>query len=176
MPPSPGADRNLLFGILALQMDFVSRDALIAAMNAWVLDKTKPLGQILRDQGALSVERHALLDALVQEHLKQHGNDPQRSLAAVSSIRSVRQDLEQIADPDVQASLVHVSAARAALDPDATRADLSSPAARRFQILRPRRPPPRQRRPRRDGGVGLADGAGGPLPQRVHRRGPQRVL
>ena len=44
MPPSPAADRNLLFGILALQMDFVGRDALIAAMNAWVLDKAKPLG------------------------------------------------------------------------------------------------------------------------------------
>ncbi len=38
---TPNADRNLLFGILALQMDFISRDALIAAMNAWVLDKAK---------------------------------------------------------------------------------------------------------------------------------------
>jgi hypothetical protein len=42
-PSRPGADRNLLFGILALQMDFIGRDALIAAMNAWVLDKSKPL-------------------------------------------------------------------------------------------------------------------------------------
>ena len=45
------ADRNLLFGILALQMDFVSRDALIAAMNAWVLDKEQPLGAILVRKG-----------------------------------------------------------------------------------------------------------------------------
>jgi hypothetical protein len=37
------ADRNLLFGILALQMDFISRDQLVAGMNAWVLDKTQPL-------------------------------------------------------------------------------------------------------------------------------------
>ena len=35
-------DRNLLFGILALQMDFISRDGLIGAMNAWVLQKDKP--------------------------------------------------------------------------------------------------------------------------------------
>jgi hypothetical protein len=34
--PAP-ADRNLLFGILALQMDFIGRDALVQAMNAWVL-------------------------------------------------------------------------------------------------------------------------------------------
>ena len=40
------ADRNLLFGILALQMDFISREALITAMNAWVLTKSKPLGQL----------------------------------------------------------------------------------------------------------------------------------
>jgi hypothetical protein len=36
---SAAADRNLLFGILALQMDFISRDALIQGMNAWVLDR-----------------------------------------------------------------------------------------------------------------------------------------
>ena len=133
MPPSPAADRNLLFGILALQMDFVSRDALIAAMNAWVLDKAKPLGQILVEQGALDAGNRAWLEAGVERHLEMHGNDPQQSLAAVSSLRSVRQDLQQIADADVQASLAHVSAARPAPDPDATRADLASPAARRFR-------------------------------------------
>src|SRR5437773_8576035 len=93
MAASPSADRNLLFGILALQMDFISRDQLVAAMHAWVLDKQKPLGQVLLDQKALEASRHALLDALVQEHLKQHDNDPQKSLAAVSSIKSVREEL-----------------------------------------------------------------------------------
>jgi formylglycine-generating enzyme required for sulfatase activity/tRNA A-37 threonylcarbamoyl transferase component Bud32 len=137
MPPHPAADRNLLFGILALQMDFVSRDGLIAAMHAWVLDKAKPLGQLLVEQEALRPEKRELLEALVQAHLEMHGNDPEKSLAAVSSIRSVRHDLQQIADPDVQASLAHVSAARPLLDPDATSADRSTPAARRFLILRP---------------------------------------
>src|SRR5207302_1883684 len=42
------ADRNLLFGVLALQMDFVTRDALVAAMNAWGLDTAMPLGHILQ--------------------------------------------------------------------------------------------------------------------------------
>ena len=64
------ADRNLLFGILALQMDFVGRDALIAAMHAWVLDKAKPLGRILRRAaGPVADDEHALLEALVAEHL-----------------------------------------------------------------------------------------------------------
>jgi hypothetical protein len=70
----------------------------------------------------LSIDRRTLLEALVQEHLKQHGDDPQQSLGAVSSIESVRQDLEQLADSDVAASLVHVSLnAPAADDPFATR-------------------------------------------------------
>ena len=56
-----GADRNLLFGILALQMDFVSRDALIRGMNAWALEKAKPLGQVLVDQGEL---RDRIADAI----------------------------------------------------------------------------------------------------------------
>jgi hypothetical protein len=57
------ADRNLLFGILALQMDFISRNALITAMHAWVLDKGKPLSQILLDQDALGADEHELLEA-----------------------------------------------------------------------------------------------------------------
>ncbi len=111
--PRDASDRNLLFGNLAVQMDFISRDQLVAAMHAWVLDKTKTLGAILVEQKALSPDRHALLQALVQEHLKQHQNDPQQSLAAVSSVASVKKSLEQIADPDVQASIVSLPNASA---------------------------------------------------------------
>jgi serine/threonine protein kinase len=135
----PAADRNLLFGILALQMDFISRDALIAAMNAWVLDKTKTLGHVLGEQGRLSAERLALLDALVAEHLKAHAGDPQQSLAAVSSIRSVRRDLQALGDAEVEGSLAHVSADRA-VDPEETSADTSAAwltTGMRFQVLRP---------------------------------------
>ena len=35
-PVHPGVgDRNLLLGVLALQMDFVPQEALVAAMRAW---------------------------------------------------------------------------------------------------------------------------------------------
>jgi hypothetical protein len=56
-------DQNLLFGILALQMDFIDRDALIVAMNAWVLQKATPLGQVLLKQAAIDADTHALLSA-----------------------------------------------------------------------------------------------------------------
>ena len=41
-------------------MDFITRDQLIAAMHAWVLDKSKSLGRILRDHAALDDDTHAL--------------------------------------------------------------------------------------------------------------------
>src|SRR5690242_3008403 len=133
------ADRNLLFGILALQMDFIGRDALIAAMHAWVLDKSRPLGRILIDQGALAESRFALIDSFVEEHLAQHGNDPEASLASLSSLGPVRLDLESIADPDLQASL---AAAAIAPDPEATRTHAAGQATTnggRFRVLRPHR-------------------------------------
>ena len=47
----------------------------------------------------------AILAVMVAKHLELHDNDAQRSLAAVSSVASVRKDLKQIADAEVQASV-----------------------------------------------------------------------
>jgi serine/threonine-protein kinase len=133
------AERNLLFGILAFQMNFISRDALLAGMNTWVLDKTKPLGQILVEQGLLSASTRDKLEAMMELHLQMHGADPQKSLATVSFIGSLRQELQQVADTELQASLVHVSAARQDEDPWTTQPPAvgqpSVPGVR-FRILR----------------------------------------
>jgi serine/threonine protein kinase/tetratricopeptide (TPR) repeat protein len=103
------ADRNLLFGILALQLDFLDRDALIAGMNAWLLDKDKSLGHVLSERGALTAERRALLDSLVEEHVRQHGNDPRRSLEAVAAHSTVTDCFEAVADRDVQSTLTELA-------------------------------------------------------------------
>ncbi len=103
---------NLLLGLLALQNNFIDRDALLGAFNSWVVDRSRGLGRILLDRGALSPSRHMLLEALVEEHIRMHGDDPEKSLAALSSIGSVRDDLSRVADPDVQETLAHVSTAR----------------------------------------------------------------
>jgi len=102
------ADRNLLFGILALQMDFIRRDALIAAMHAWVLEKAKPLAQILFDQGVLPADARAVLEALVAKHLELHGGDAEKSLAAVSAPSPVQQELRCLADGDLDACLAQL--------------------------------------------------------------------
>ena len=142
MSRAAAADRNVLLGLLALQLGFISRDALITAIHAWVLDKTNPLSQILQDQGALIASRRALLDALADEHIHVHDNDVERSMAALSSIGSIREELDRIADPDLQANLPTVSAPWKEHDdhPDRTSTALSmgdsTSAGTRFRILR----------------------------------------
>ena len=131
-------DQNLLFGILALQMDFITREQLVAGMNAWVLTKEKPLGDVLSEQQALSAERRGLLDALVAEHLKQHGGDPQQSLAAISSVDNIKDDLVRINDPDITVSVMQIPTA-VAPDPHLTMAPsvgASTSSGTRFRIVR----------------------------------------
>jgi serine/threonine-protein kinase len=117
----PDTARNLLLGILALQHNFVDRAALLSAFNTWIEDKTRSLGTILVEQGRLAESRHAILNALVAEHLELNGGDPDRSLAALNPPGPVRRDLEHLADADLAASLGHVGTCRTMTgDPDAT--------------------------------------------------------
>src|SRR6516162_8675971 len=117
------ADRNLLFGILAVQLDFVARDALIAAMHAWVLERSKPLGRILVEQRALSPTRQSLLEQLVDEHQAAHDGDAEKSLAALEGVAAVRDDLRHVADSELHATLDRIVAHRdaTARAPEATR-------------------------------------------------------
>jgi len=98
------SDRNLLFGVLALQLDFIQRDDLVRGMNAWVMEKHQGLGRILVDQGVLAADAHELLESLVNKHLTLHGDDAARSLAAVGA-GALRDELSGITDPEMQTTL-----------------------------------------------------------------------
>ena len=102
------ADRNLLFGILALQMNFIDRDQLVEAMHDWVLHKSTSLGRLLIDKGALEHDTHGLLEEVVSKHLELHGNDPEQSLAAMNTAVAVREKLEQIGSLEVTRSLANL--------------------------------------------------------------------
>ena len=114
---NPMGDRNLLVGILAWQKQFITGDALVAAMSAWTLAKSKGLAQILREQKALTENQHALLEETVHAHLSRHDNDAKAGLAALHSVDLVKQDLQNITDADVQAGLAIVSTAKPKVDP-----------------------------------------------------------
>jgi WD40 repeat protein/tRNA A-37 threonylcarbamoyl transferase component Bud32 len=138
------AERNLLFSLLALNNNFIEPSAIVAAFHAWTRDKSRPMGQIFVDQGAIDHARRDLLEVLVELHIEDHDSDVERSLAAVGLASAMRGGLEAIADPDLGASLAHVRLAPGP-DPDATRPyspgpetpgqELQAPG-QRFKILR----------------------------------------
>jgi serine/threonine protein kinase len=81
--PSGRADRNLLFGIVALQTNFISRDAFDAAMREWVNNRERSLGEILSTRQILADTDQVLLDRIVERHLREHDSDVERSLEAL---------------------------------------------------------------------------------------------
>lgn len=133
------ADRNLLFGILALQNNFISRESLLAAFTEWIVNKHRPLGEILCEQGKLTPSQNDLLRALAEEHIKQHGNDPEQSLAAVSPVGAIQEELRKLGDRQLLDKLPLLSASAMtdsfskvfAMSSDAT------PSGSRFRVLRP---------------------------------------
>ncbi len=140
-PPFRDTAKNLLFGLMALQNNFVSRDALVAAFGAWIGEKSKSLGEILHEQGHLKSDRHALLLGLVREHLKLHGDDPEQSLANLSPMGGVLRSLREFGDSELSASLAHVTVTHRTeedLDFDATATFLGAPTSSggRFHVLR----------------------------------------
>ena len=99
------AGRDLLLGLLGAQVQLLTEAALEAGCRAWHADRSRPLGGHLIQQGALDEPRLQLLEALAAEHLRAHGGEPARSLAALSSEEPARQRLESLAEPDLLAGL-----------------------------------------------------------------------
>ncbi|MFO0958443.1 MAG: hypothetical protein U0800_13600 [Isosphaeraceae bacterium] len=136
------ADRDLLFGLIALQSGLIDQGKLVAAFQAWTLDKSRPIAEQLVSRGDLEPDDRAAVDALVARHLKKHGGDVERSLGAVPVGRTTRERLASLADPDLDATLAHVGreATTTDHDPDRTgsyRVGTNSGEGQRFHILRP---------------------------------------
>jgi serine/threonine-protein kinase len=135
------ANRNLLFGLIALQTGLIDQDQLVGAFRAWSRDPARTMADYLADRGDLDPEQRGAVEVLVAAHLKKHGGDAEKSLAAVSVAPSIRRNLAEIADPPINSTLVGlVFGTDAGADPDRT-ASYSVGAAtsdgQRFRILRP---------------------------------------
>ncbi len=138
------ADRNLLFGLIALQNGMIDQSALVAAFHAWTRDKNRAISEILLGRAAIDADDQALLEGLVNKHLKRHGDDVEKSLAAVPTPRAVVTGLVAMGDHDVTTSLGNVgSGLRPTVADDRADAEattsVGSPtgAGQRFRALRP---------------------------------------
>src|SRR5215468_5279752 len=107
---SPDPARDLLFGLLALQVGLVDQGQLVAAFQAWTRDKARPLAEHLVARGDLDAEQRAGVAAMVGLHLKRHGDAVERSLAAIPAGRSTFESLARIGDPVIDATLAQVGA------------------------------------------------------------------
>jgi hypothetical protein len=142
MDPRDAANRDLLIGLLALQNGMVEQDLLVAAFRSWTRDKTRPIVEILAAQGAIDAEDRALLEGLARKHLKRHGDDGERSLAALDTGRRARASLAEIGDPDIMATLGHLGSVPTDAGPDpgptaTTTFGGATSDGQRFRILRP---------------------------------------
>jgi serine/threonine-protein kinase len=136
------AERNLLFGLLALQNGLIDQVQLVAAFQAWTRDKARPLADHLVSRGDLDPDDRSAVEALVARHLKKHGGDVGRSLAAVPAGRSTRESLAGIADPDVGGTLAHLGSASTQHGEEADRTASyavgeATSDGQRFRVLRP---------------------------------------
>ena len=106
-------NRNLLFGLLALQNGLVDQSDLVAAFRGWVRDKSQSLAAYLIERGQLEADCKSALDALVELYEKDIGQNVERGVAATLGRHDrLRAELEQSVDPDAQ-SLVSFLASMA---------------------------------------------------------------
>jgi serine/threonine-protein kinase len=103
--PAENTDRNLLFGVLALQTDFLDAAQFAEACSAWARRKDTPLADLLVERGLLTARQRNLVDLLLQEKLQKHGGDAHASLRRALTAPDVRGVLESVADDDVRQSL-----------------------------------------------------------------------
>ena len=106
-------DRNLLVGILALQMEFIDQVKLINAMQAWIFQKPTNLEDLLHQQQAINQETREFLTAMAEKHIQLHDNDAGKSIAGLSSASSVRKRLHALNDSEVDQSLSRIADLRA---------------------------------------------------------------
>ena len=136
------ADRHLLFGLLALQNGIINQGQLVAAFQAWTLDKSRSLADHLEARGDLAPAKRAVLEALAEVHLEAHGGDVEKSLAAVSAGKSTQESLARIGGPAVEGTLARVGSGSNESNGDQDRTmthsvGTATSAGQRFRILRP---------------------------------------
>jgi len=136
--------RDLLFGLLALQNGLIDQGALFAAFAAWARDKSQLLADHLIALGGLDADDRAAVEVLADRHLKKHGGEVEKSLAALAVGRPTRESLGRAGGPDVAETLGHVGSALGATreedDTDHTctySVGSATSGGQRFHILRP---------------------------------------
>ncbi len=142
---SSGSDNELLFGIFAMQLNFVSREQLIAAAARWTENRAVPISKLLVEDGALTAERSDLLCQLIREHARSTNDDESlASMVSPSSLQPLADQLRTLDDKDLNATVDRIAEGMSknlsGSTPSAATAETAVFATRdagRFRVLRP---------------------------------------
>jgi eukaryotic-like serine/threonine-protein kinase len=107
-PRPVDTDRNLLFGVLAMQLELIDMRQFADACAGWANHKGTPLAELLVANGWITQADQADVEALLQRKLKKHQGDVHASLAAATP-PEVREALTGCGDEDIHRSLVGLS-------------------------------------------------------------------
>jgi serine/threonine-protein kinase len=97
-------DRNLLFGVLALQADLIDDAQFARACSEWAGPKQTSLAGLLVERGWLTPADRDDVEKLLQRKLRKHSGDARASLAEVTT-DPVKRTLAGLTDPEVRQSL-----------------------------------------------------------------------
>lgn len=89
-------DRNLLFGVLAVQLQKVSPSQMVEAAAVWAADPSKNLADRLESAGYISRQDRDLISAFVEQAVKVHEGDPVATLASFGGEEEVKRSLGQL--------------------------------------------------------------------------------
>jgi serine/threonine-protein kinase len=96
-------DRNLLFGVLALQADLIDNEQFVEACTVWTAQKDLPLAEILIGRGWMTRADQEAVERLLERKLKKHHGDVKASLMQATEL-SVREALATLEHSGLQSS------------------------------------------------------------------------
>ena len=84
-------DTNLLFGILAVQLKFITPQDLMESAAAWAVNREIPLKNYLMERGHISEKIVDMIDGLLEEQVAAHKGDVKATLASFGGGRAVQE-------------------------------------------------------------------------------------
>lgn len=139
------SDRNLLFGVFALDKGLVESQVLLDALDSGFSDSSQSLGELLVERKAIEAEDRERVESLVAQHLSRCGDSAEQSLAEFGWLDAAGTSLVGLADVDLKSALARV-VAKGSMAPTAdlpARGNTSrafgrrSQAESRFTIVKP---------------------------------------
>ena len=97
-------DRNLLFGALAFQNEYIDLSQFAAVCRAWAADKSRPIAELLVERGWIDAHAQFELERLAERKLKRSGGDLRQTLGQVTDA-NLRDAIRGVEDTELRQSL-----------------------------------------------------------------------